>query len=305
MTLFEDTTTHNSQSTSAVATEIEPTAAEGNTSGETQSPVKFGHLVLEKTKAEVYSFYIDMRTNQKGYEEFFQRLLKEGMHFVRGKVAEVTDAAAHSGEEGKLIVQVEDTLVGQQQRIAVDMVVLMGALEPQADAKELGLKCGISCSMEGWFTERHPKLDPVATMTDGVFVAGACQGPKDIPASVVQGAAAAARISGMIAKGHVMIEPIVASIDEEAVLRLQDLQYDVPVQRHRIRRATGVSRVISSMCKGCGTCVAACPAGAITGAHFNNAQIMAEIRGILWDAVAGNGQSPASRRQTEIPEALS
>ena len=92
----------------------------------------------------------------------------------------------------------------------------MGALEPQADAKELGLKCGISCSMAGWYTERHPKLDPVATMTDGVFVAGACQGPKDIPASVAQGAAAAARVAGMITKGQVMIEPIVASINEEA-----------------------------------------------------------------------------------------
>ena len=95
------------------------------------------------------------------------------------------------------------------------MVVLMGAMEPQADAKELGLKCGISCSMAGWYTERHPKLDPVATMTDGVFVAGVCQGPKDIPASVAQGAAAAARVQGMITKGEVMIEPIVASIDEE------------------------------------------------------------------------------------------
>ncbi len=95
------------------------------------------------------------------------------------------------------------------------MVILMGALEPQADAKEMGLKCGISCSMAGWYTERHPKLDPVATMTDGVFVAGACQGPKDIPASVAQGAAAAARVQGMITKGKVMIEPIVASIDEE------------------------------------------------------------------------------------------
>ena len=100
--------------------------------------LKFGHLVLEKTKAEVYSFYIDMRTNQKGYEEFYQRLLEEGMHFVRGKVAEVTDAARKPSEEGKLIVQAEDTLLGKQRRIPVDMVILMGGLEPQADAKETG-----------------------------------------------------------------------------------------------------------------------------------------------------------------------
>ncbi len=95
------------------------------------------------------------------------------------------------------------------------MVILMGAMEPQADARELGLKCGISCSMAGFYTERHPKLDPVATMTDGMFVAGTCQGPKDIPASVAQGAAAAARVPGMITKGKVMIEPVVATIDEE------------------------------------------------------------------------------------------
>jgi heterodisulfide reductase subunit A len=247
--------------------------------------LKFGHLVLEKTKAEVYSFYIDMRTNQKDYEEFYQRLLEEGMHFVRGKVAEVTDAARLPAEAGKLIVQVEDTLLGKQRRIPVDMVILMGGLEPQADAKEVGLKCGISCSMAGWYTERHPKLDPVATMTDGVFVAGACQGPKDIPASVAQGAAAAARIAGMITKGTVMIEPIVASIDEEHCSGCRICNTMCPYNAIEYDAEKNVSRVITALCKGCGTCVAACPAGVITGAHFNNQQIFAEIEGALWDAL--------------------
>jgi heterodisulfide reductase subunit A len=257
--------------------------------------LKFGHLVLEKTKAKCYSFYIDMRTNQKGYEEFYQRLLEEGMIFIRGKVAEVTDAARKPEEAGKLIVQCEDTLVGKQQRIPVDMVVLMGALEPQADAKELGLKCGISCSMQGWYTERHPKLDPVATMTDGVFVAGVCQGPKDIPASVAQGAAAAARVAGMITKGQVMIEPIVASIHEEACSGCRICNTMCPYNAIEYDEKKEVSRVITALCKGCGTCVAACPAGIITGAHFNNAQIMAEIEGILWDAQSnGNGSAAPS-----------
>ena len=142
--------------------------------------LKFGHLMLEKTKAEVYSCYIDMRTNQKGYEEFYQRLLEEGMHFIRGKVAEVTDAARQPDEAGKLIVQVEDTLVGKQRRIPVDMVVLMNALEPQMDAKELGLKAGISCSMAGWYTERHP-ADPVATMTTACSWPACARGPRTFP----------------------------------------------------------------------------------------------------------------------------
>jgi len=266
--------------------------------------LKFGHLVLEKTKAEVYSFYIDMRTPMKDYEEFYQRLLEEGMHFVRGKVAEVTDAARLPDEQGRLIVQVEDTLLGVQRRIPVDMVILMAALEPQADAKELGLKLGISCSMAGWYTERHPKLDPVATMTDGVFVAGACQGPKDIPASVAQGAAAAARVAGMITAGKVMIEPIIATIDEEKCSGCRICNNLCPYNAIEYDEEKAVSRVIAAMCKGCGTCVAACPANAITGAHFSNEQIAAELEGILWDAQPDGRPAPAAPVDLEISRPL-
>jgi len=246
--------------------------------------LKFGHLALEKTDAAVTSFYIDIRTNFKDYEEFYQRLLGEGMRFIRGKVAEVTDAARLPDEEGKLIVQTEDTLLGQQRRVPVDMVVLMTALEPRHDAKQMGIMCGIPCSASGWFSERHPKLDPVATMTDGIFVAGACQGPKDIPASVTQGAAAAARVQAMITKGTVLIEPIVATICEDNCSGCRICNSLCPYNAIDFIEDQSVSRVESALCKGCGTCVAACPAQAISGAHYNNDQILAEVRGLLWDA---------------------
>jgi heterodisulfide reductase subunit A len=253
------------------------------------SALKFGHLVLEKTGAEVTSFYIDMRPTSKNYEEFYDRLLEEGMNFVRGRVAEVTDAVRQPGEEGKLIIQVEDTLLGEQRRIPVDMVILMVGLEPQPDAKETALKFGISCNMDGWFTERHPKLDPVATMTDGIFIAGTCQGAKDIPDTVAQGAAAAARIQGMIARGKVAVEPIVASIEEERCSGCRICNNLCPFNAIDFIEDKEVSTINSVLCKGCGTCVSACPAQAITGAHYSNQQILAELQGLLIDIQSGNG----------------
>jgi len=265
--------------------------------------LKFGHLVMEKTGAKVYACYIDMRPNKKDYEEFYQRLLDEGMLFVRGKVAEITDVARTPQEEGKLIVQVEDTLLGKQRRIPVDMVILMGAIEPRRDARETGLKVGISCSMAGWFIERHAKLDPVATMTEGVFIAGACHGPKDIPDSVAQGAAAAARAQGMISKGTVKIEPVVASINEDKCSGCRICNNLCPFNAIDYLEEKTVSQVNPALCKGCGTCVAACPAGAITGAHFDRDQVEAEIAGLLWDA-HGDGRPPTAVREPELEPAL-
>jgi len=263
--------------------------------------LKFGHLVVEKTGAKVYSCYIDMRTNQKGYEEFYNRLLEEGMQFVRGKVAEITDAARTPEEENKLIVQVEDTLLGIQRRIPVDMVVLMAALEPRMDAREVGLQFGIACSMDGWFTERHPKLDPVATLTDGIFIAGAAQGPKDIPATVAQGAAAAARTQGMITKGTVEIEPIVATITEDKCSGCRICNTLCPFNAIEYLEDKEVSFINTALCKGCGTCVAACPASAITGAHYNNEQIFAELEGLLFDVTSGNGAKAPITEPEQVP----
>ena len=144
------------------------------------SSLKFDHLVMEKTGAQVYNFYIDMRPIHKGYEEFYHRILDEGTQFIRGRVAEITDAAHSPEEEGKLIVIAEDTLIGRQRRVPVDMVILAAGLEPRADAQGVAHMFGVGCGDSGFFTERHPKLDPVATMTEGCIWPGV-PGPKDIP----------------------------------------------------------------------------------------------------------------------------
>ena len=252
--------------------------------------LKFAHLVKEKTEAEVYDFYIDMRTAFKDYEEFYHRVMDEGTHFIRGRVAEVTDAARGPGEKDKLIVQAEDTLLGKQRRIPVDMVILMGAMEPRHDAKEVSHRFGIGCSEAGFFTERHPKLDPSATMSDGVFIAGTCQGPKDIPASVGQGAAAAARVLTLISQGEVAIEPIRATIDEDRCSGCRICNNLCPYGAIDFIEDLGVSRVNPALCKGCGTCVAACPSQVITGQHYTFEAIMSQIEGMLYDVRPGNGR---------------
>jgi heterodisulfide reductase subunit A2 len=245
------------------------------------SSLKFAHLVQERTNAQVYNFYLDMRTAFKDYDEFYQRVLSEGTRFVRGRVAEVTDAARLPGEEGKLIIQVEDTLVGKQRRIPVDMVILGAGLEPRHDAKEVAQKFGISCSVDGWFTEKHPKLDPVATMTEGIFIAGAVQGPKDIPSSVAQGAAVAARVLGRIMRGEIELEPVRASVEEAKCSGCRICNSLCPFNAITFDEETLVSEINAALCQGCGTCVAACPAGAISGTVFSDAQVMAQIEGLL------------------------
>ena len=243
--------------------------------------LKFAHLVHERTGAEVYNFYIDMRTPFKGYEEFYQRVLEEGTHFIRGKVAEVNDAPRTPEEEGKLIVQVEDTLVGVQMRIPLDMVILSVALEPRHDAKDTAKLFGLSCSADGWFIEKHPKLDPVSTMTEGILIAGCVQGPKDIPASVAQGAAAAARALGKIHAEEIALEPVRASVSEEQCSGCRICNGLCPFNAILFHEEKMVSEVNAALCQGCGTCVAACPAGAISGTGFSNEQIMAQIEGLL------------------------
>ncbi|MER3457461.1 MAG: disulfide reductase [Chloroflexota bacterium] len=261
--------------------------------------LKFAHLVKERTGATVYNFYIDIRAGFKDYDEFYQRVLEEGILLIRGRVAKVTDAVRLAGEEGKLIIQVEDTLIGQQRRIPVDMVILACGLEPRRDAKEVAKLFGISCSANGWFIERHPKLDPVATMTEGIFIAGVCQGPKDIPASVAQGAAAAARVLGRIQQREIALEPIRASINADKCSGCRICNNLCPFNAITFHEDRMVSEINPALCQGCGTCVAACPAGAISGTVFSNEQVLAQIEGLLLLNVDGG------RAETVVPEAVS
>ncbi len=255
--------------------------------------LKFAHLVKEHTSATVYEFYIDMRTAAKGYDEFYQRIIEEGTIFVRGKPAEITDVARTPEEEGKLVLSVEDTLIGEQCRYPVDMVILSAGLEPRANARELATRFGISCSFEGWAIEKHPKLDPIATMTEGVFVAGCVSGPKDIPTSVAQGSAAAARVLSRIQQKVMNLEPIKASVVEELCSGCRICNSLCPYNAISFDAATAVSSINAAMCQGCGTCVAACPAHAIEGTGFSDAQILAQIEGLL--AVGADGLPPRRR----------
>jgi heterodisulfide reductase subunit A len=243
--------------------------------------LKFAHLVKEKTSAEVYQLYIDMRAFGKGYEEFYQRLLDEGIHIIRGKGAEVVRTLPERLFEGELTVRCEDTLIGKFREIPVDMVILCTALEAGDDAKEIARKFNISTGADGWFIEAHPKLAPVSTTTDGIFLAGVCQGPKDIPDAVAQGNAAAGRVISLLNQGELLMDAAYAEIQEEYCSGCRICNGLCPYTAISFNEEKKISEVNAAMCKACGTCVAACPSGAIKGRHFTDEQIYAQIEGIL------------------------
>ena len=243
--------------------------------------LKYAHLIEEKTDADVYSFYIDLRCFGKGYEEFYHRLLEEGVKFIRGRAAEITDYPQSAEEENKLVVQCEDTLVGAIRRVPVDMVILCPAIEARKDAKEISRIFSCSVGKDGFFIEKHPKLGPVSTMVDGIFIAGACQSPKDIPDTVAQGSAAAAEVLSLIDRKEVEIEAATAVIDEERCSGCRICNDLCPYTAISFDEEKGISIINSALCKGCGTCAAACPQGVITARHFTDRQIVSEIEGIL------------------------
>jgi heterodisulfide reductase subunit A len=249
--------------------------------------LKQAHLVRDKTGAEVYDFYMDMRAFGKAYEEFYERVQEEGVTFVRGRGAEVEVLP-----DSKLRVKGEDANLGRMVYVDVDMVVLSTAIEAPHDADRVASLFGLGRSQDGFFAEAHPKMRPVETNTEGVFLAGAAQGPKDVPDTVAHAGAAASMALALLDKGEVTISPQVAVVDEELCSACKTCISLCPFTAISFIEEDNVARVNEALCKGCGTCVAACPAGAIAGRHFTTEQIIAQIEGLF--------RVPVEQAETEV-----
>ncbi|MFZ7103538.1 MAG: 4Fe-4S binding protein [Peptococcaceae bacterium] len=244
---------------------------------------KHATLVREKIKdSEVYVFYMDVRTPGKGYDEFYTRTTDQyGAKYIRGRVSKIYEKG------DKLMVRGEDTLLGRPVEVEADMVVLATAMVPKADAAKLAQMIGFSYDQNHFYTEAHPKLAPVETHTAGVFLAGACQGPKDIPESVAQASAAAVKACGLLSKEEMPTEPIVSEVNEGicagcgmCVTVCPYTAIEMKTIQERVHGKTvsrKVATVNSGLCQGCGACTVACRSAALNLKHFTNEQILAEV----------------------------
>jgi len=249
---------------------------------------KHAHQILEKLPdCRVFIFYIDVRAPGKGYEEFYDRTRKDGAVYVRGRVSRIYREGDH------LVCQGEDSLLGKQVRVSADLIVLETAMEPAEGSGELLGLLGCAGDEDGWAREAHPKLRPVETQAGGVFLAGVCQGPKDIPDTVAQASAAAAKVIGLLNKDEMETSPMIASVAEDKcsgcgacepicpykAITLEMLPDREPGSDKKIERL--VARVNAGLCLGCGACTVACRTGAIDLLGFRNNQILQEVDA-LW-----------------------
>ena len=237
--------------------------------------LKLAHLVQGKTGARVFECYIDMRTAGKLYEEFYKRLQMEGTVFINGRPSEILP------EGDRLVVYVVDRALGRQLRLPVDMVILSIGIESRADSQDVARLFGISTDADGFFKEKHPKLDPVATLTDGIFIAGCAQGPRDIPDCVAQGSAAAARVLTLIRQGVVEVEAATALVDQMMCVGCHQCIQTCPYTAIEFLEDRGVAYVNEALCKGCGTCAGTCPSKAISLRHFTDRQVISEMLGAM------------------------
>ena len=248
------------------------------------------HAMLIRDKypdTEVYVFYIDVRTPGKNFDEFYRRAVEEyGVHYIKGMVGKVMPQP-----DGKLLVRASDLLANEQILINADMVVLAAAIEPDKSARPLATMLTASMDTNDFFTEAHPKLRPVESPTAGIFLSGVCQGPKDIPETVAQASAAAAKVIGLLAKDKLLSNPCIAHSDENlcngcsscervcpyGAITYVEKEFRMPDRTTKIRRVASVNPAV---CQGCGACTVACPSGAMDLSGFSNKQIMAEVDAI-------------------------
>ncbi|MFO7676131.1 MAG: CoB--CoM heterodisulfide reductase iron-sulfur subunit A family protein [bacterium] len=242
--------------------------------------IKQAHLVKDKVAdAAVTSYYIDIRAYGKGFEEFYDRVRDEGVRFRRGKPSEIF-------RKGKrLVVRVEDTLLNRVIEHETDMVVLGVGLEPAEGSRELAQMLKLSQSADRFFLEAHPKLRPVDTNIDGIFLAGCCQGPKDIPDTVAQAKGAAGSVLALLNKGRVPIEPVIAEVNADACSGCHVCEALCPYSALEFDEREGVMSANPVLCKGCGVCPSACPSGAITMRHYTSVQLEAQLDALVPAAV--------------------
>lgn len=238
--------------------------------------MKNAQLIKDKMPdTDVAIYYMDIRAFGKGFEEFYRRSQeKYGIKFIRGRPANVL-----VNPDETLSIRSEDSLLGKVTEYDYDMVVLSVGLEPPEGSEELRQTIGLSRSADGFLMEAHPKLRPVDTLTDGVYLAGVSQGPKDIPDSVAQASGAAARAAIPMVKGEVEIEPIIAVVDSDVCGGCEVCLELCPFGA--VERKDEQATINIALCKGCGTCVAACPSGAMDQQHFRTGQIFAQIEAAL------------------------
>jgi heterodisulfide reductase subunit A len=235
--------------------------------------IKQTRMIKDKLDADVYVFYIDLRSFGKGYEEFYESTAAEGVTFIRGRVGEIIeDEETHS-----LTVRGEDTLLGKPITLdKVDLVVLSTGVIPPKSAKKVAQILNLSRSPDGFLLEAHPKLRPVDSFNDGIFVAGMSQGPKDIPDTVAQAKAAAAGAMALMGRGKISIEPYFSVVNDDICSGCQVCVNVCPYNAISITKQ-GLAEVNLALCKGCGTCTSTCPSGAISSQHYTDGQIAAMI----------------------------
>ncbi len=245
--------------------------------------LKLAQLVRDYVGAEVHEFYRDMRAFGKGYEAFYERVERAGVHFSRFDQDGTAGGLQVTQHEGQLKITTLDVYTGQPVEVQVDMVILSTGFEPQADTPQVGNLFGVSRGPDGFFIEKHPKLAPVETVTNGVLLAGACQGPKDIPDSVAQGGAAAAAAISLMDAGFIELEPFTSFVEPEYCSGCSACINTCPFHAIELTewRGRSVAVINDVLCQGCGTCAAACLAGAISQHGFTPQQIIAEIVGAL------------------------